>query len=214
MYYYYDVLLNFGEEEKIYEFYEWEEKDSMEFVKKIPIFRISSDCLKDNLKYKTKFSSSLLLQIKDKTILKSSTKTCEYTFLISDTKNALALELNEGGVVISRSKLLPGDELNLSEVMFTMKESTLQYEKLAKYKSNKEIRQIREIKKLIQCEIDSLYEEKNESKLKYLYLEWFDKNNENIDDIYKEMTHALQKEYSTNLKRVYDFIKLSYNQIH
>lgn len=214
MYYYYDVLLNFGEEENLYEFYEWEESDSVDFVKKIPIFRVSTDCIKDNLKYKTKFADSLLLQIKDKTILKSSSKICENTFLISDTKNALALELNKEGVVVSRSKLLPSDELNLSEVMFTMKESTLQYEKLRKYKKNKGIRQIREIKKLIQCELDTLFKEKNTSKLKYLYYEWLNKNSDNIELIYKEMTHSLQKEYDANLKRVYDFIKLSYNNIY
>ena len=50
MYYYYDVLLNFGEDENLYEFYEWEEKDQVDFVKKIPIFRVSTECLKDNLK--------------------------------------------------------------------------------------------------------------------------------------------------------------------
>lgn len=213
MYYYYDVLLNFGEDENLYEFYEWEEKDQVDFVKKIPIFRVSTECLKDNLKYKTKFPESLLIQIKDKTILKSSSKTCEYTFLISDTKNALALELNENGQVISRSKLLPSDELNLSEVMFTMKESTLEYEKIKKYAKNNGIRQVREMKKLIQCEIDTLYQEKNSSKLKYLYYEWLNKNSGDLEKIYKEMTNCLQKDYDDNLKRVYDFIKLSYNNI-
>lgn len=213
MYYYYDVLLNFGIDGELYEFYEWEEEDNVEFIKKIPLFRVSLDCLKDNLKYKTKFDASLVEQIKEKTIVKGSAEIAN-TFLISDSKNALALEVNEEGVVISRSKLLPSDELNISEVMFTMKESTLHYEKLEKYKKNTTLRQEREIKKLIKHEIDTLYEENNISKLKYLYYEWFNKNNDNIEAIYKEMTASLQKEYNDNLKRVYDFIKLSYNNIH
>lgn len=199
---------------EVYEFYEWEEKDNVEFIKKIPLFRVTTECLKDNLKYQTKFDSSLVEQIKEKTIVKGSAENNLNTFILSDTKNALALEVNEEGRVVSRSKLLPSDELNLSEVMFTMKESTLHYEKLEKYQNSKTLRQIREIKKLIQHEIDTLYEEKNESKLKYLYYEWMNRNDNNIDTIYKEMTSSLQKGYDENLKRVYDFIKLSYNNTH
>ena len=112
---------------EVYEFYEWEEKDNVEFIKKIPLFRVTTECLKDNLKYQTKFDSSLVEQIKEKTIVKGSAENNLNTFILSDTKNALALEVNEEGRVVSRSKLLPSDELNLSEVMFTMKESTLHY---------------------------------------------------------------------------------------
>lgn len=213
MYYYYDVLLNFGIDGELYEFYEWEEEDNVEFIKKIPLFRVSLDCLKDTLKYKTKFDSSLVEQIKEKTIVKGSTESLN-TFLISDSKNTLALEVNEEGKVISRSKLLPSDELNISEVMFTMRESTLHYEKLEKYPSITTLRQERKIKKLIQQEIDTLYEENNTSKLKYLYYEWFNKNNDNIEEIYKEMASSLQKEYNDNLSVVYDFIKLSYHNMH
>lgn len=213
MYYYYDVLLNFGIDGELYEFYEWEEEDNVEFIKKIPLFRVSLDCLKDTLKYKTKFDSSLVEQIKEKTIVKGSTESLN-TFLISDSKNTLALEVNEEGKVISRSKLLPSDELNISEIMFTMRESTLHYEKLEKYPRITTLRQERKIKKLIQQEIDTLYEENNTSKLKYLYYEWFNKNNENMEEIYKEMTSSLQKEYNDNLSIVYDFIKLSYHNMH
>ncbi len=214
MYYYYDVLLNFVEVPLLYEFYEWEKEDNVEFVKKIPLFRISTDCLKDNLKYQTKFNTTLVEQIKEKTLIKGSKDTSFNTFIISDAQNALALEVNEEGLVVSRSKLLPSDELNLNEVMFTMKESTLQYEKMKKYPKNTTLRQEREIKKMIQSEIDTLYKENNQSKLKYLYYEWFNKNNDNIESIYKEMTLSLQKEYDENLKRVYDFIKLSYHNTH
>lgn len=213
MYYYYDILLNFGDDNNLFEFYEWEESDDVEFVKKIPLFRVPTNILTDCLKYKVKFDNTLLEQIKDKTILKSSNH-LENAFLISDAKNALALELNSEGIVVSRSKLLLADEENLLEIMFTMKETNLKYKKQEKYSPKEQLRQMEKIKKLIKCEIDTLYESKNYSKLKYLYYEWFNKNNENIDTVYKEMTTSLQKDYNENLKRVYDFIKLSYHNIH
>ncbi len=214
MYYYYDILLNFGDDNALYEFYEWEEKDNIDFVKKIPLFRVSGEVLKDQMKYKTKFDTELLERIKNKTILKSSSKNLENTFLICDTKSALALELNEEGEVISRSKLILGDELNLSEIMFTMKETKMNYEKLEKYQSRVELRQIEEIKKLIKCEINTLYESKNSSKLKYLYYEWFNKTCDNINTIIKEMNHVLKTTYDENLERIYQLIKMSYNKVN
>lgn len=210
MYYYYDVLLNFNEENELYEFYEWEEKDSIEFIKKIPLFRVSTNTLKDFFMYKIKFDSSFLEKIKDKTILKNTSSSLDFAFLISDTKNALALELNEEGMVISRSKLLLSDENNLNEMMFTMKETKLDYEHLKKYKVRKDIRQIGNIKKIIKCEIDTLYDSNHLSKLKYLYYEWFNKVNEDKETIVKDMYTLLESNDIKNLERIYDLIKLSY----
>lgn len=214
MYYYYDILLNFGEGNALYEFYEWEETDNIDFIKKIPLFRVSSTSLKEHLKYRLKYDKDFLEQIKNKTIVKSSSKVLEYTFLICDTKNALALELNKEGEVINRSKLLLNDEINLSEIMFTMKETKLKYERLEKYKKRSDIRQIEKMKKLIKCEIDTLYESNNISKLKYIYYEWFNKTAEDIKIMVQEMNTILQKNDDENLERIYTLIKMSYHKVN
>lgn len=214
MYYYYDVLLNFQDSDKLYEFYEWEEKDEIDFIKKIPLFKISSKTLKDLIKYQVIFETEFLNEIKKKTVLKSSSKELEYAFLVSDTKNALALELNTKGEVINRSKLLLSDEINLSEIMFTMKEIKLPYSKKEKYPAIRELRQIENIKKLIKCEIDTLYESKNISKLKYLYFEWFNEYKEELDEIIKGMYKDLEENYSVNQKHIYEIIKHSYNKVN
>ena len=214
MYYYYDCLLNFGSEEELYEFYEWESEDTIEFIKKIPLFRVSTFVLKELLKYKATFSKEFLQLIENKTIVKSQKECLSYACIISDAKNALALEFNSKGEVISRSKLLLNDEVNLLEMMFTIKETEFTYEKREKYKTRKSLRQIGEIKKLIQCEIETLLESKNESKLKYLYYEWFNKTNEEVKSIVEDMRCALKKEYDDSFLRIYDLIKLSYNKVN
>ncbi len=212
MYYYYDILLNFFDE-SLYEFYEWDEQDDIEFVKKIPLYRINKETFKVLLKNQVKFTKSLLEQIKDKTILKNNNKSLDYCLLVSDAKNALALELNKDGLVISRSKLLLNDEINLSEIMFTMKEYKLEYEIIKEYKEKSDIRQIAEIKNLIRIEINNLYKEKNLSKLKYLYLEWFEKDEDNIDIIYKEMLNDLKNSFKEKHQVIYNLIKLSYDKV-
>ncbi len=213
MYYYYDLLLNFQDSLNLYNFYEWEEKDDLDYVKKIPLYRVTSDSLQELFKFKVQFDQSFIEEIKNKTILKNSSKSLNNTFLVSDSKDSLALELNNEGVVISRSKLLLADEINLNEVMFTMKETKLKYKKIAKYKNSSSIRQIDEIKKLINCEINTLYESKNISKLKYLYYEWFNDLNDNVEEIYQTMKKTLKNQFDDNQKRIYELIKKSYPKV-
>lgn len=213
MYYYYDILLNFQDDNNLFNFYEWEETDAIDFIKKIPLFKISNESFKELLQYRVQFDREFLESIKNKTILKNTKENLKNTFLISDSKDALALELDENGTVINRSRLLLSDEINLSEIMFTMKETKLEYKKLKKYEESTDIRQIEEIKKLINCEINTLYKSKNLNKLKYLYYEWFNKKNNDIDIIYKEMQLNLNSKYDENQKRIYDLIKRSYKKL-
>lgn len=207
MYYYYDVILNFQDDKDLYEFYEWEESDDIDFIKKIPLFKVSTKDLNDLIKYKVKFSLDFSETIKDKTILKAKDKTLKYAFLVSDTKNALALELDSLGNVISRSRLLLGDEINIGEIMFTMTDTKLTYTKLTKYPKRGCLRQIDRMKKVIKKEIDTLYENKNISKLKYLYFEWFNKQNEDINIVYQEMNRSLKENFNDNIERIYELIK-------
>lgn len=212
MYYYYDVLLNFGSDGEVYEFYEWDSEDTIEFIKKIPLFRVSTETLVDQLKYKTTFTEEFLKQIENKTIVKSTSETLSYAFILSDAKNAIALELDCNGKVMNRSKLLLSDEANLIEMLFTMRETDLVYEKGEKYKKRKDLRQVEDIKKLIKCEVDTLYESKNSSKLKYLYYEWFNKESNDINSMVRDIKNALKKEYDADFARIYDLIKLTYNK--
>jgi len=66
MYYYYDILLNFQDDGTLYEFYEWEENDELDFVKKIPLFKVSSSILKDLLNIKLNFQKNLRVVLKIK----------------------------------------------------------------------------------------------------------------------------------------------------
>ena len=48
MNYYYDIVVNF--QDTNYMFYDWNEKDNIEFIKKIPIFQVTTNTLKDFIK--------------------------------------------------------------------------------------------------------------------------------------------------------------------
>ena len=68
MNYAYDILLNFTDEDRFIEFYEWNDKDYIEHIKKIPMFYISEKDLMTFFKNNIKISKSFLMKIKNKTI--------------------------------------------------------------------------------------------------------------------------------------------------
>ena len=58
-----------------------------------------------------------------------------------------------------------------------------------------------------------MYKNKNYSKLKYIYLEWFNKLIDNIDEMYNNMLKSLENSLTEKEYNIYELIKLSYNNV-
>ena len=209
MNYYYDIVLNFQEDN--YMFYEWEEEDNIDIIKKIPIFQINLKTFKDLTNNEIKVDTEFLDIINNKTELKN--KTLKYVALFVSKNGAIALEFNEIGQSIYRSFLQVDDELGVIETIFTIPVYKLNYEITKKIIFNKNLRKEDNIKRFIKKEIDFLYQNKEIDKLKYLYNEWFLKDNDDIIKIYKEMNKKLQDKLSDREITIYNLIRLSYNNV-
>ena len=61
MKYIYDILLNYNE--RLYEFYEWEDNDYFDYVKKIEVIKVSKDTIKDIIKNQIMIDSELVKQL-------------------------------------------------------------------------------------------------------------------------------------------------------
>lgn len=214
MNYYYDIILNW-KEDKAYEFFEWNDTDYLELIKKIPLIKIKHKVLLDIMMNNIKVDTSFLETLQDKTLVsaKKNFKRIEYASLFTDGKNVIAIEFNAEGKSISRSNLLIDDELNVLEVIYGMKETNLEYEILDKLEENKDIRQVEEAKKLILLEINNLYENKEKDKLRYLYYEYKKENIEDIDYIYESITNDLKTKFNQDILKLYYIIKLSYHKV-
>ena len=213
MNYYYDIILNW-KEDKAYEFYEWNDTDYLELIKKIPLIKVKHKVLLDIIMNNIKVNISLLETLEDKTLVsaKKNFKRIEYASLFTDGKNVIAIEFNHEGKSISRSNLLIEDELNVLEVIYGMKETNFDYEIVNKLEENKEVRQVKEAKKLILLEINNLYKNKEKDKLRYLYYEYKKENIEDIDYIYESITNDLNK-FNQDILKLYYIIKLSYHKV-
>lgn len=210
MNYYYDVLLNF--QDIYYMFYEWDELDNIEFIKKIPLVHTDSKVVSDMISKKLKITIDFLKQIENKTKLKQN-KYLKYACIFSDGKNSIAVEFNDDGNIISKSSLSIEDELNINEFIYSINKMSIEYEKLEDDIFNNEIRQETKIKKILKLEINDMYKNKNYSKLKYIYLEWFNELIDNIDLMYKNMLNKLNKELTDKEYYIYELLKISYNNV-
>lgn len=214
MNYYYDCLLNWNEQEA-YEFYEWNDYDYLELIKKIPLVKVKHKVLLDFIQNNVKVDKEFLEMIKDKTLVsdKKNFKRIGYASLFTDTKNVIALEFNEEGLSISRSNLLIDDDLNILEVIYGIKETTFDYEIIKKIEMNQTLRQEKEAKKLILLEINNLYQNKEIDKLKYLYYEYKKENINDIDYIYEQIKSDLERKIDQDILKLYHIIKLSYHKV-
>ena len=207
MSYYYDVLLNF--QDNYCMFYEWDKDDNIEFIKKIPLFHISQKEFLDLFINKIKINKDFLNKIENKTKLKEDY--LKYTAIFSDGKNSIALEFNDDGLVINKSSLLLEDELNINEFMYNIELVNLDYNIINKELFYKDTRQELKIKNILKLEINNMYENKDYSKIKYIYLEWFNELNDNYDNMYKQMLNKLDNKLTNKEYEIYELIKITYN---
>lgn len=209
MNYFYDIKVNF-DDEQLYEFYEWQKKDNIERIKKIPLNLVSSKTMKDFLSYNIVVEKSFLEKIINKTENYNGEK-IKYASIFADSKTSLVVEFNEEGKSMFKSKLLLNDDLNIIEIVHNLNKTILKYS-IEKQKKvlRTTLRQETEIKKVLNLEIDTLYEKKDVLKLKYLYYEWLNEKNNDIDKIYKILKEKLKEDLTKRTFEIYEIIKLSY----
>ncbi len=209
MNYYYDLVLNFNE--TAFMFYEWNENDVIELIKKIPLFSVNNKVLKDLIYNEIVVDKEFLNLIEDKCELKNGT--LKYVALFASKNGAIALEFNNDGKSISRSFLQVDDEIGVTEMLYTIPLFKFDYTLGQKIKINKNLRIEEDIKKFIELEIDSLYKKGNFDKLKYLYNEWFLKDSDDLSIIYKDMKEKLKGDLTDKEMNIYNLIRLSYNNV-
>ena len=210
MNYMYDILLNFTNSKKVYEFFEWESTDVIINVKKIPIFKIAKETLWDLLNYRIKVDKSFLKKIENTSIVyKQNKKRFKHLAIFSDGSKAIGINLNDNGTVEYKSSMLLDEEEEATYIAEKLQLEKLEYQKLEKLKKEEFItRKEEEEKNFLLKEINLLYKNNDLEKLKYLYIEYFDKKEENIDNIYNKLITSLDS-IDEKHEELYQLLKLT-----
>ena len=207
MTYIYDVTLNFNE--TLYDFFEWNNRDSLVHVRKIPIFKVSNEIFIDIISNIVKVSDIFLNKIMDKTDTYGKKSKSFTSCLIRCDDNIIALKFNEEGVSKYISSIGVEEELDILEIKVNTTKS-FEYQILNSRKTLLTTRYDNMNKTYIEREINNLSVDNDSEKIKYLYFEYFGKyiTDENI--ALAKLKKEIIKNISTN--NLKDFFKLSSNK--
>ena len=212
MIYTYDILLNWTKEERLKEFYEWNLEDDLEHIKKMPIIRIRESLLKDLLTSKVKIDKTFLSKIKYKSesYFHNEIDVIDYAVIVTTEKKALALELDNEGNVMYKSSLLIDEEEEVLEIGEDLVVMDIPYEVITKNKKVSYLtRKEEEEKKFLIKEIKKIKQNKEESKLNYLYKEFFIDDVESFNDKLTILEKEISKDYNSFHHNLYNLLKLS-----
>ena len=212
MNYIYDILVNFNNKE-VYEFFEWDKKDNIEHLRKIPIFKVKSNVFNDFKNNCVKVDKVFLNKIKNKTekFTDIAVGLIEYAAIITDGMDLVVIEFGSEGDSLLKSSML------LDEAEDTLDESDLidvveiQYSVIEYNNTNNRFitRHQSEVINYISNEINYLIKKKNYNKLKYLYYEWFNTKENNINCVIDSLKNILKENFSSKHNSFFELLKLS-----
>ena len=189
MNYIYNIYLNFTR--TYYDFYEWSDNDNIISIKKIPIIKINTNDFKNIISNYIKISNKDFNSIKNKTETKNSNyKNC---FIVTDSKNVYALNVDNKGYTKELSTFNLDDEYNILEYSKSIKETSIDY-KIVNHRNYKletryEIYKKNYLLKIInKLPLDTI---------KYIYYDCFNMTSDN----YVLMKDVLIKEIKNNTQK-------------
>lgn len=206
MSYIYDIFINF--QNRLYDFYEWNNTDEIIHVRKIPVFKISSTSLLELKNSKVRFPSNILNKLYNRTeiFFDRSVRNMKYACLFGDENEVIALELDGEGNKCRSSRLLIDEELEVLEVVDNIDYDDIKYEILEE--DNDLFFRTRKENKIYDYLLKQ-FTESNYTKLKYLYFELFEKEEDDFEKIIVDIKNELDNNWINTYKTAYSFFRLS-----
>lgn len=209
----YDILINWNDIDKLYDFYEWESNDEFTHIKKIPLIKIKEQDYNNILNSDIKVNKEFLNLIKNKTEIYNKEQPNLYSTLFTDGIRAFAIKFNGSGRSIYKSNLLLDEKEEIIEISYKLKTSNIDYKIIKKISQNLyETRFEYQIRVFIEKELDKMYKRKEIDKLQYLYIEYFNTQKDNIDVIYSDLKDSLKSEINYKHTKLYELLKLSHTK--
>lgn len=196
MNYIYDIALNF---QKYYcEFYEWRREDKISNIRRIPLYRVSSDDFEYFQYYDVVMDSEFFARVKSD--LGNGKK---IMCLVSDGNRGMGLLFNNEGKIMKRSSMIYDEEDEVCGYALEFDVTHIQYEKKRKVPKEVELRFCRQRRKFL---VDYLNHIENDVMWKYLYYECYGNDEVDLDKIKKTLLEVANKGYSEVNQKLYESI--------
>ena len=205
MAYIYDILLNF--DKNLIEHFEWEDEDSIKYIKKIIVFKVSSEVIKDIVNKEVVFSDEFIKKIPKYEMngLKEAGSVCLFT----DTFITIGVLIKNNKPVFY-SRLLLDEEKEVLDIVQSLDIKDINYITIGNKKREDMnlTRKEKMIKDKLFDEINKLYYNKKYDILLYLYYEYTNKENKEIKEVYTFLKESLNN-FNEKHKYLYDILLLS-----
>lgn len=206
MIYIYDLTLNFND--RLYDFYDWKDTDSITHYRKIPLIKLSDKKYDKFLNNKVVVDEELLSLVRDKAQQYKGRmlKTVEYAFVLTNGFDAFAVMLDDSGTSVKKSKLVIGEELEVIDLANNLKVKDVSFNIVCKDNFVNKFTRDEEV--IINDVVSKINDHKdNLELLKYLYYEWNNKiyvGKSCYDDLIKDVT----SQYSDKLNKLNEILNL------
>ena len=198
MNYIYDIILNFHE--RYYNFFEWNKKDKINNIIKIPVYRISNQDILILRNNKVKIAPSFLNQIKE-----DNKNYKRNICLVSNTKTTIGLLFDNFGILKKRSSLIYEEEDEVNDYCRNLKITKISYLENIEVSPRKKLRLEIEKKDTL---IEYITKTNDISTLKYLYYEYFKEECTNQNEIKKALKKELAKDWTKKQNDIYHIVKI------
>lgn len=210
MNYIFDVCLNFNKE--LYDFYEWNKDDKVEFYLKIPIFRIEDEIIDNFIYHDIKVNNLFLKRIYNKSqkYYKNIVKYNKYSCILSSNNKCIGINFNDEGYIESKSYLSLEEETEVLEFSKFLKYSIIDYKIIKKnsFKLNFLTRKENNIISILTNYLDNLFSNKEYEEIEYIYYEIYGEKLNNMDIIKQKLLSAINNSFDKRNKfyKLYNFV--------
>lgn len=207
----YDILINFQDSDRVYEFFEWNEADEIEHLKKIPLIKINSMFLDKVLKYKITIDKEFLEKIYKKTEVYNNYKTAtiEYACLFTDGYKVVGIEFDKDGNSLFKSSLLLDEEDEVLDLSNKLKITNIKYSKVNKKVKETFLTREEEYRKMFLLkELKQAKKMANYDKINYLYREVFLTNGKDKEEKYNMLIKDINENYRDCYNKLFNILEM------
>lgn len=212
MIYIYDILLNFCDCCEIYDFYEWNQNDTIENIKRIKLVHVDKEMLDDLLYYDGNIDTNYLLKVYRtcEVYTNRKVKILDYCGLFSDGERVLAIEFNEAGKPIYKSKLLIDEEEEIAILATNLELFPITYDRKDRVLENRFFtRNEILIRNYLMKEIEECYNKKNYGKLRFLYEEYFEEESTSYQRMLQALLDSMKNSLDSKHMDIYQVLRLA-----
>lgn len=205
MKYVYDIILNFNE--KYYDFFDWNTNDNIDYIKRIPVYKVSNRVMRDLVLNKIQIDKKIIEEIYNKCEIYTNIgiEKIEYACLFCSDDMVIGIEFNSNGKSLYKSDLIIDESIDIITYMKKNKINKINYDLIEHYKINFITRKEESKINFIKRELNDIYMNNKIYKLKYIYYECFGKNEINTS----KMNMDLKKYMLENTNKLFDLLKLT-----